>query len=300
MERIAVADAAALMIMCERLGFRVDPSAMVAAVLPTLKGATRVTDSELALVQFARTRHRTFPLTIARKENTSAWTRKEEFRTSTGYRATGYLDDDGVPVLIEVRAPKYRRMPEPVGATCDVCGMAYMRGDPDESAQHRRHHRKVVAVTDPKPDPRVAAAVASGWDGRVDKTSPQWMHTAVYGRAKLFKREFHYDFVHWSPNGEREADVVGFLFTDPMEDGRIVGACCFRLRDRADGSKIWSMDWVWLAPGARRTGLLNARWPGFLREFGAFHVERPLSNAMEAFLARHGDPEKVAVASVSA
>jgi hypothetical protein len=116
------------------------------------------------------------------------------------------------------------------------------------------------------------------------------MHKEIYERARLFKREFHYDFVQWHPDGERNPGVVGFLFVDPAGSGKLLGACCFRWREYSNAPHRWAMDWIWLAPGARRTGLLTARWPSFLKDFGAFHVEHPRSDAMQAFLKKHGLP----------
>jgi hypothetical protein len=289
-DQIHRSDAAALMILFERLGFRVDPTEFVTAVLPNLKDIRHVTGGELAVLQFASSRHKTAALTLERVGSNEMWTQTEVIATPKGYKAKGYLDGHGNPLMIEVSSPRYRRRPEPVLTHCPECGMSYMRGDPEDGLTHRRAHHRYLSVADPKPHPKAAAAHANGWDGRVDATSPKWMHKEVYGRARLFKREFQYDFVQWHPDGERKPSVVGFLFSDPAGRGRLLGACCFRWRGHCDAPHRWTMDWIWLAPGARRTGLLTARWPSFLKEFGAFHVEHPLSDAMQAFLEKHGLP----------
>jgi len=51
------------------------------------------------------------------------------------------------------------------------------------------------------------------------------------------------------------------------------------------------LTWIWVAPGARRTGLLKARWSSFLKEFGSFHIEHPLSDAMQAFMQKYGSQD---------
>lgn len=285
-ERIHRADAAALMILLDRMGFRVDPSVFVESVLPTLKGLELATSGELVAMNFASARHKSPPVSLVAAGEQAPFKATKEIRTPTGYKVHAILNGDGKPEVIEIGAPKFRRVKEPVLTECMACGMSYMRGDPDESAAHRANHRKVMAVADPKPNPKVQAALADGWDGRVIRSSPKWQHDLIYERAVLFRREFHYDFVQWDSRGERKPGVVGIVFTDSI--GTVLGACCFRWREYTQAPHAWAMVWIWIAPKARRTGLLTARWPALLSEFGEFHIEHPLSDAMRTFAVKHG------------
>ena len=106
-------------------------------------------------------------------------------------------------------------------------------------------------------------------------------------RATFFRREFHYDFVQWgSSKGDNDPGARGFLFAD--DEDAIVGACVFRLRNQ-DGEKRWGLQWVWVCPRARRSGVLVRRWSAFRKRFADFQVERPVSPAMEAFVLKQGD-----------
>ncbi|CAH2606076.1 zf-C2H2_3 domain-containing protein (plasmid) [Rhodovastum atsumiense] len=285
-EAMAPADAAAFMIWLERLGFAVDPSAMVAAVLPTLKGLERATDGEVDVLNFAHSRHRMFPLTLERAGAVHSRGKTEALKTPAHYRAEAAFGADGVLLRLTVHAPRYRLRPEPELTRCDECGMSYMKGDPDDGVIHRAHHKKTMRILQPSPDTRAAAALAKGWTGEVGSKSPRWMQDAMYRRAVAFKREMGYDFPQWDPKGEREPTVRGHLFVDP--DGTIQGACCFRWRERNQAG--WWLDWIWLAKGARRRGILTRHWAGFRAAYGAFRIEPPLSEAMQAFAAKAGVP----------
>lgn len=54
----------------------------------------------------------------------------------------------------------------------------------------------------------------------------------------------------------------------------------------------WALHWIWFAPKYRRMGLLLARWADFLESYGNFHIERPVSDAMQSFLRKHGTVEQ--------
>jgi hypothetical protein len=55
----------------------------------------------------------------------------------------------------------------------------------------------------------------------------------------------------------------------------------------------WALGWAWFHPYARRRGYLSQAWPYFRKRFGGFILEPPLSEAMEAFVAKN-DPGAVA------
>ena len=86
-----------------------------------------------------------------------------------------------------------------------------------------------------------------------------------------------------------EENYLAYLWGEPAE-GRVAiyGACCFRFRQYEAGGS-YAMQWIWLHPYARRRGHLTAAWPYFRKRFGAFVVEPPYSDGMEAFLARRND-----------
>jgi hypothetical protein len=123
----------------------------------------------------------------------------------------------------------------------------------------------------------------------VTLASPKTVRKAVWQLALYFKREFHYDFCQYGHEGnETDADAVAFLWTtnhpSRIDMQLAVGACCFRLRGRHDGTRVFALQWIWFHPYKRSQGLLKRAWPYFRSRFGTFVVEQPLSHAMEAFL----------------
>jgi hypothetical protein len=111
-----------------------------------------------------------------------------------------------------------------------------------------------------------------GADAAVHVTvlSPGWLQQELYLRAVRFQRDFKYDFPQWSPYGDEEPDAHGFLFNDDtgtFGNGAIAGACVFRWREIKDAPAGWVMDWAWIAPAARRKGILQRRWAAFENRF---------------------------------
>jgi hypothetical protein len=165
--------------------------------------------------------------------------------------------------------------------------MEYEKGDPEQSLAHRSNHGKVMKILQPKPHADMLARRRTDPAPElVTLNSPLWMHREMYARALLFKREFGYDSTQWTfpaSRAQREREAIGFLFTS--EAGLIDGACGFRQREGE-----WCMDWIWIRPAMRRSGLLAARWPELLNRFGDFWMEHPLSPAMTDFVVKHGTP----------
>jgi hypothetical protein len=122
----------------------------------------------------------------------------------------------------------------------------------------------------------------------VDRDSARWLNKAVYERARLFRREFHFDFVQRLEQGPRQGPDKSraFLFVD--DRSVIAGAYAFQWLVYTDAPSGWTGDWVWLAPRFRRRGILTKAWPYFTELFGGFHLERPLSRAMAAFVTKIG------------
>ena len=124
---------------------------------------------------------------------------------------------------------------------------------------------------------------------RVTTDSPRAHRRAVYRLADCCRREMRYGLQYGYDGDEDDPDHVAFLWVHPEAVGMswafrvpCVGATCFRLRDEG-----WALQWVWVHPFFRRRGLLSGAWPAFVREFGAFAVEGPLSAAMRGFVAKH-------------
>ena len=114
---------------------------------------------------------------------------------------------------------------------------------------------------------------------------------AVTRIAYYFRREFRFDAVQYSEANEEPSDVA-FLWhkadwiSKRHEFGRLpLGACVFRWREWTDAPHGWALVWIWLHPFIRRQGHLTAIWTSFKEWFGEdFHVEGPLSDAMETFI----------------
>jgi hypothetical protein len=92
----------------------------------------------------------------------------------------------------------------------------------------------------------------------------------------LFKEE-GYDF---ALSGLVDDTHEPWLFT--TDDGMVIGAAQFALETQG-----WVLEWVWLHPFKRRRGILHRTWPIWRQRYGRFHPRRPLSTAMQGFVAKH-------------
>ena len=137
----------------------------------------------------------------------------------------------------------------------------------------------------------------------VNDLSPAGHRKAVEHFAYYFRREMDFSFVQYSasePSGGRfepYIPTVAYLFTNTgflhyNKSGkstlRAMGACCFRKREREDGSEAWELDWVWVHPFKRRQGILSGHWDVFKRKFGEFTLCLPVSDGMKKFLETAG------------
>jgi hypothetical protein len=176
------------------------------------------------------------------------------------------------------------------------------------------------AITSPNvsPDACTKSWTRATRDGRphgiaavVLPTSPTALRTATQRMAEYFRREFGYDFPQYSasPRGEPDARTHAYLWTAPdwcsFGPQPVVGAACFRWRtwsgDRPNGipAESYEMDWMWLHPYVRRTGMLTRAWEYFLAAHGPFVPGAPFSPAMDEFLRKHNyHPERWARANV--
>lgn len=176
--------------------------------------------------------------------------------------------------------------------TCDLCGMNYVEGDPSEEQRHKEEkHDGFLAALFPSPSTDLAHAIDGNPEAQwVDQRAPDWIRREIYWRAKVFQREFRYDTVQWEIEGRYDPDAVGYVFRD--QDFRIVGACCFRPIE--SGSPHIRLDWIWLAPSARRTGLISREWASFRDRFGVFSIGGPVSDALGRFLMKSYRDHKIA------
>lgn len=281
-------DVAGFAITLEQLGFSVDPGPMVATFADQVAAAPLLTTAELDIHTYAAQKGR-----LCREleadggseeiPNDSAW------RSADGYRYRA-VTRGGEVIALTVTGPKYRA-PRRQEVTCAVCKQSYTQGDRESALAHRAEHARVVRLLHPRSSQRMRERLAQGRAAaeRVDVHAPMWMHREVYDRAMRFKRDFGYDWPQWHEAKRREQidpKWLGFVFVD--DSGAIDGACSFAREE--DG---WTLCWVWIRPSRRRHGLLAARWPSFLAEFGHFWIEHPLSDSMTRFIARHGSPEQL-------
>lgn len=282
-DSLSATDAAAVLILLERLGFLIDAEALCARLRPQLAKASHLTWQGIDVLFHHKSVGRTSPLTLDVEVNGWRGMNRETLTTREGYKAEYCSGDDGTPLWLTVKAPKYRPRPEPTLVTCADCGDEYVKGIPSADKQHRRTHRRRLAILRPEPDRKVAEAVAADeldapW---VDYLSPQWKHDHMYRRAFAFKRELDYMFSQWAERPEQDPEPVGFLFIDA--DNRVVGSAAFRPQS-GEECRPWRLAWIWLAPGFRRQGHLERHWDLFRQRFGEFDIEPPLSEAMKGFL----------------
>jgi len=162
----------------------------------------------------------------------------------------------------------------------------------EDRAIHRIQHGQVIRALKPRPLRGFIERLKRSDDPEhITSLSAAWLQNELYFRARMFRREFSYDFVQWSPNGTEDITVHGFLFNDDTKtfgDGAIVGGGVFRWREFQNAPARWTFDWVWIAPDARRKGILTRRWGAFKERFGNFYLMPPVSPAMIAFARKIG------------
>jgi hypothetical protein len=174
--------------------------------------------------------------------------------------------------------------------TCPVCDFTYVPELSGDRGQHRHFHDQITRCLEPIPTKRFSDAILKVGE-YVDIRSAKWKHKEMYARARMFKREFSYDFIAWDVTG-REFGQRGYLFNDDTKtfgDGCIAGACGIHWVEYSNAPARWQLTWVWIAPRDRRKGILSRRWSGILSVFPNLYPSRPLSPGMESFLAKHLD-----------
>ncbi|HET9637751.1 MAG TPA: hypothetical protein VFP12_00920 [Allosphingosinicella sp.] len=289
---LSAADAASFLMDLERMGFGFDASPLIDRLRPAITKKRLVTNSELDLFWASKLRHKS-STTLEVRDGPWKLGEIKRGKFENGYRFEVWFNEDESVHSLTINGPKYRRRGAPVETKCGACGYTWRRGDPDSSAAHRAEHRKRMYALDPQPNPRMSEAIGSDADVElVTCASPKWKHLEIYRRASAFRRELGFDFVQWqSPEGDPDPHVQGFLLAN--DEGVILGAAAFRLREPDDTTDppFWGLQWVWVCPSARRSGLLSTRWAMFRQRFGNFFVEGPVSESMQGFLAKQGDSE---------
>jgi len=285
--RHEVRDIAGFVITLEQLGFAVDPGPMVATFADQVNSVSMMTLAELAIhtysTQQARQRRELWCDTAPAGEST-----QRNWRGAGGYRNRATMRGDYVTALT-VTGPKYRARRQR-DVVCAICKESYTQGDKESGLHHRSEHARVVRLLQPRSLKAMRERLAQGRAAaeRVDEHAPLWLHNEVTARATRFRRDFGYTSSQWHEAKRREEidpKWRGFVFVD--DAGAIDGACVF-----AKEPEGWTLCWVWIRPGRRHHGLLAARWPAYLEEFGHFWIEHPLSETMTRFVARHASPEQ--------
>lgn len=294
-EAFSASDAAALLIRLEETGFDTSPGRLIQSVLPALRAARYVTDSDLLVMEYERQEGRSHLVLRSDADLDDGDWETTKIKDSIGRRLE-FTRAAGSAYRLEVRGPKYRARPERRSVTCEYCGYRYMRGDPESSLAHRSEHARMRRLIDPKPQAKFAKRAGLGLTGeQVDASAPQWMHSEIHQRAVRFKRDFGFDFIQWEGSDSTknlEPASSGHLFFDhtgTLPLGTIAGACAFW-----KGESGWRLRWVWVCPKMRRLGILSHRWPQFLKRYGDFEIEAPLSQEMHSFVMEHGTPSQLA------
>jgi len=121
---------------------------------------------------------------------------------------------------------------------------------------------------------------------KITPHSPIEVRKYIEQFARYFLREMHFGGVQFEaaegPNSIGYRPYVAYLLG--AED-RYIGGACFRFRDDQSLDHPWILDWVWLHPYFRRRGHLLLAWPEITQAHGAFRIAKPISHAMEGFLA---------------
>jgi len=286
-QMVEASDVVGFCIYLEQLGFSVNPSPLVEGLYAQVALKAYLTRAQSDIYGHSAMRYRE-KLTLSAVESCDGEPVQQDWRGTFGHRYQ-CLVRGGQVTSLAIAGPRWRA-PRHVVVDCPVCGARYTKGDPESARNHRKAHARALRLLKPQPSKPMRERLQRGLAGeRVDVNSPLWMHREVHSRALRFKRDFGYDFLQWPSVTTRDRldpRWVGYLFADA--EGAIDGACGFFCDKGA-----WRLDWAWIRPDRRRQGLLAARWPCLLSEFGDFWIEHPISDEMHGFIARHASPAQL-------
>ncbi|MGR8964280.1 C2H2-type zinc finger protein [Rhizobium leguminosarum] len=182
--QLAAADAAALFIWLERLGFSIDVSSLCIRLRPQIQGRSHLTDEEISVLFYDGNRHRMSPVSLSAPHRPWRGMNTAKFKTASDYRIEYTADDDGVAISLSVHAPKYRKPPATQSIECPGCRLTYVKGSPTDEREHRKVHRRWSAVIDPKPHRKFAHALERDIDAAwVDAD----MEIGAYGEIEGFR-----------------------------------------------------------------------------------------------------------------
>jgi hypothetical protein len=216
-------DAAALMVHLNKLGFSVDPAALVQMLLPKLQHEL-LSEAERDVLFFSKMRDRS-RLTLSTEAEPAMGADVQTSRLATGHAIE--FRQCGEASSVTVRGPRFRERPR-VKGTCETCGQDFCHGDLESLLDHRKYHQRHARSHNPKALPAMAERVRSCADPEVaNEHSPLWLHSEVYERALWFKREMKFDLIQYPAPKDRHSveEAVGYVFTTEDEPARIVGAC---------------------------------------------------------------------------
>lgn len=286
---MGLSDAAALLMFLEGCGFDIDTTMLLKAIRPSI---TRKKILSMAEVDVYRCEQRRDKMSTSLEADDIVWDWGNTFsgKLPNGYKFSADFQKDKSISSLTIYGSKYRRTKPPELTMCKECGYQWMKGDPEESKVHRETHSRRMKILEPQPNENMERAFRTENNPElINYTSPDWKHNEILDRAFAFKRELGFDFAQWSKSDSELAagNVVGYLFT--KEHKTIIGAASFRKREYDVEGTFWELDWVWIAPKYRRTGILKSRWPLFREQFGDFYVSHPISRDMKYFLSKVGD-----------
>jgi len=292
-EGLTAVDTVGLLIDMEHLGLQVDPSRLVAALTPEIDEKKLLTNSELSVLMYRHYRGKQCFVLKADPNAGEGDISVTHHKDASGYKFAMTWRGKAA-IRLEVRGPNYSEPKPQEFVICDYCKYRYLTNSSVDERIHHAEHEWTRQLYEPLPNSLFAQRLAVVPRGElVDPSSPLWMHEEVLQRARAFRREFGYDRVQWDGSATSPASEGwhGYLFAGDAE-GTIAGACGFLPESSGPHKGQWALHWIWFAPKYRRRGLLLARWADFLERYGDFHIERPVSDAMQSFLRKHGTADQ--------
>lgn len=128
--------------------------------------------------------------------------------------------------------------------------------------------------------------------------SPLKWRKAAEEVAYYFRREGHFDSPPYEANEIQygleyaTARVLVFHHDDCDPDFNdlffFIGAVGVRWVKWDKAPASWSVEWAWIHPYKRRSGVLKKAWPFIVEMFPNIWVSHPLSDAMKGFLQKIG------------
>ena len=173
------------------------------------------------------------------------------------------------------------------GYECPVCKFYYVPSIASDWDAHAEAHQFVVEPLEPIPFDAEKYMPADQspqvfWPN--SSTDESVLHR-IRQYAAAFKREMRTDFIQWSIDYIDDDDFIRFLL---VEKEKLVGGGAFLLIDGG-----WRLDWIWISPTRRRSGILREIWPSFKGahpRLSCFVVAEPVSQNMKNHLIKVGWP----------